>query len=88
MPLATIGGAIYGHPTGIADCISSGGRQGREPSIVIGCFVGAFSSHRRCDNLLHVSSGYPHFAVDPGVTRRSVQNRTLSGTGAVLSDDT
>ena len=57
--LATIGGAIYGHPTGIADCISSGGRQGRDPSIVIACFVGAFSSHRRCDNLLHVSSGYP-----------------------------
>ena len=30
-----------------------------DPSIVIACFIGAFSSHRRCDNLLHVSSGYP-----------------------------
>jgi hypothetical protein len=30
-PPATIGGTIYGHPTGIADCMSSGARRGCKP---------------------------------------------------------
>jgi hypothetical protein len=58
-PPATIGGTICGHPAGIADCISSGALRGCEPPSVTDCLSMYSGSHPRCDNLLHVSSGYP-----------------------------